>query len=130
MNDHEPEFVSLKREVQILCDGPSTEAAYFDMVIPVCVDGCPVGRDLARPGQMEQNKIIADYERRLEALRKTLDKQSAVLSSQLEKAKEFENLTSELALWLGDMEEGLDEFKIRDPSSDVIRAQLQKCQVC
>ena len=131
MNDHEPEFISLKREVQILCDGPpSIEATYFDKVTPLCMDDCPVGRDLSRPGQKEQIEIIIDYERRLVLLRKELDGQSAGLSSQLEKAKEFESLTSGLTVWLGDVEGGLGKLKIRDPNSGVIRPQLQKCQVC
>lgn len=130
VTDHEPEFTSLKREVHILCEGPSTESAYFDKAVPLCVDGCPIGHDLARPGQAEQDKIIDNYDRRLESLRKKLDGQLAKLNSQLKKGKEFESLTTGLSSWLGNMDEGINEFKIHDPSSIVIRSQLQKCQVC
>ena len=130
VNDHEPEFVSLKREVVILCDGPSTEPSYFKQAASLCVDASPPGRDLDRPGQLEQDHIIVDYENRLKALREKLNNQSAQLGSQLKRGQEFESLTSGLSTWMSDVEKELDGLKIRDPNSDAIRSQLQKCQVC
>ena len=93
------------------------------------MEGCPVGRSLPRPGQAEQDRIIANYEERLEALKRNLSLQSETLNSQLEKGKEFEKVTSDLSSWLDDLEGGLDDFKIRDPKSDIIKSQQQKCQV-
>ena len=129
ITDHEPEFVSLKREINKLCDGPNAESAYFDKLSGICMEGCPVGRDLPRPGQAEQDGTIADYDRRLEELKKKLSEQFHALNSQLERGKEFESMTSDLSSWLDELEGGLDNFKVRDPKSDVIKAQQQQCQV-
>ena len=46
-----------------------------------------MGRDLPRPGQKEQQDIIADYDDRVEALKAKLAKQSADLSTQLKKGR-------------------------------------------
>ena len=119
----------LKREIQTLCNGPGAESAYLDQATPLCKEGCPVGRDLPRPGQKEQDEIILDYERRLEALQRKLAARSDDLNSQLEKGKEFENVTSDLSKWLDSLEAGLEDFKIRDPKAGVIKSQQQKCQV-
>ncbi len=129
VTDHEPEFVSLKRGINKLCDGPNAESAHFDKLSGIGVEGCPVGRNLPRSGQAEQDGIIEDYERRLEALKTKLSTQSQTLHSQLERGKEFETVTSDLSSWLDDLEGGLDDFKIRDPKSDEIKSQQQKCQV-
>ena len=129
LTDHEPEFVSLKREIQTLCNGPDAESAHLDQVAHLCQKGCPVGRELPRPGQKEQDETIQDYEQRLDALRRKLAAHSADLQAQLEKGKEFETVTSDLATWLEGLEAGLDDYKIRDPASDVIRSQQEKCQV-
>ena len=94
------------------------------------MEGCPVGRDLPRPGQAEQDGIIVDYERRLEELKVKLSEHSNNLNSQLERGKEFESTTSDLSSWLDELEGGLDDFKVRDPKSDAIKKQQQKCQVC
>ena len=129
ITDHEPEFVSLKREIQTLCTETAAESAYLDRAAPLCKDGCPVGCQLPRPGQQEQDNIICDYEQRLEALRRMLTERAVDLASQLEKGKEFEGVTSDLAKWLDGLEAGLEDFKIRDPRSEAIRAQQERCQV-
>lgn len=129
VSDHEPEFVFLKREVQTLCNGPDAESAYFDKASQLCKEGCPTGHDFPRPGQKEQEDIIEDYEKHLEALKKKLTAQSADLNSQLERGEEFESVTSDLSTWLDELETWLEDFKIRDPKSDVIESQQQKCQV-
>ena len=92
-------------------------------------EDCPVGRDLPRPGQKEQEDIIADYNRRLELLKERLATQFTDLSSQLEKGEEFESLTSELSSWLEEAESRFKDFRIHDPKSSVIRSQQQECQV-
>lgn len=127
--DHEPEFDSLKRGVQELCHGPDAESAYHDKVANLDKEGCPVGRDLPRPGHKEQDDIIVDYDKRLETLKNKLATQSADLSTQLEKGKEFESVTSDLSGWLDEMEGRLDDFKIRDPKSGILKSQQQECQV-
>ena len=127
--DHEPEFDSLKRGIQELCCGPDAESAYHDKVSTLDKEGCPVGRDLPRPGQKEQDAIIEDYDQRLEALKSKLADQSADLNNQLEKGEEFQSLTSDLSGWLDELEGKLDDFKIRDPKSLVLKEQQQKCQV-
>lgn len=129
ITDHEPEFVSLKRGVQELCNGPGAESAHNDAVSSLDKEGCGVGRGLPRPGQEEQQDIIADYDKRMEALKRKLAKQSADLSTQLEKGEEFESLTSDLSSWLDELERGLGDFKVSDPKSEVIGAQQEKCQV-
>ena len=129
VRDHEPEFDSLKREIQELSRGPAAESAYGDKVSALDQEGCPVGRDLPRPGQKEQDDIISDYEKRLEAVKGLLDNQAASLTAQLIKGEELELLTSDLSAWLDEVETGLDDFKIRDPKSEVIASQQQRCQV-
>lgn len=129
ITDHEPEFVFLKREINKLCEGPDAESAHFDKLSGIAAEGCSVGRSLPRPGQAEQDRIIANYEERLAALRGKMVEHSETLNTQLEKGKEFETVTSDLSAWLDDLEAGLDDFKIRDPNSEVIKAQQQKCQV-
>lgn len=130
ITDHEPEFVSLKRGVQELCNGPSAESAHNDALSSLDdKEGRVMGRDLPRPGQKEQLDTIADYDKRVEALKRKLAKQSADLSTQLKKGEEFDSLTSDLSSWLDELERGLDDFKISDPKSGVICAQQEKCQV-
>ncbi len=89
----------------------------------------PRGRDLPRPGQREQDDIISDYERRLEALRNGLALQYADLSSQLEKSKEFESLLSGLDSWMDEVGEEMGGLKVRDPKSAALKSQVEKCQV-
>lgn len=129
ISDHEPEFVSLKREAQKLCKGPDAESALFDKV-SLERDGSPVGCTLPRPGQKEQEETLADYERRLEALRNKLSEKTSDLNSQLEKGKEFESLTSELSSWLDSIEDKLGDFGIKDPKSAAIKSQQGQCKVC
>lgn len=128
ITDHEPEFVSLKREIHKLCEGPDAESAYFDKASSKEED--PVGRNLPRPGQKEQDDIIADYENQLESLKKQLTVQLDELGTQLEKGKQLESLTSDFSSWLDELESGLDDLKIQDPKSSAIKTQQMKCQVC
>ena len=129
VSDHEPEFTSLKREVGILCKGPAPEAAFWENVTPLRASGCPLGSQQPRPGQADQNAIIEDYEKRLEALKKLMQGRVEELTRQLEKGKEFESKTEELSLWLGECAQKLAGLKIRDPKSSTISCQLLDCQV-
>ena len=129
VSDHEPEFTSLKREVVLLCAGPAMEPTYSDKVAPLCMAGCPLGRELPKPGQEEQNSIIEDYDRRLEALRRKMEDRLGELNKQMKKGQELESKADGLSSWLSDIAQRLADLRIWDPKSSAISSQLQDCQV-
>ena len=127
ITDHEPEFVSLKRGAQKLCEGPSEEAEYFEHVSQV--QEHPSGQDLARPGQQQQQETLADYEARLEALKGRFSEAAVELGTQLEKGNKFESGMAGLSDWLSSLEGDMDGLKVHDPKSSAIKAQQGRCQV-
>lgn len=89
----------------------------------------PVGQDLARPGQEQQQETLADYEARLEALKQKVVQANAELGAQLEKGNKFQSGMADLTGWLSGLEGELDGLKVRDPKSSVIESQQGHCQV-
>lgn len=127
ITDHEPEFVSLKRGAQKLCEGPSEETEYFQHVSQV--QAHPSGQDLPRPGRQQQQETLADYEERLEALKGRFGEAAISLGAQLEKGNEFESGMAGLSEWLSGLEGEMEGLKVRDPKSSAIEAQQGQCQV-
>ena len=127
ITDHEPEFVSLKKEAEKLCEGPSNEAKHFEELSKVREH--PAGQELARPGKDQQQETLADYEARLEALKQKVSERAAALNTQLEKGNKFQSGMADLSSWLSGLEGELDGLKVRDPKSSVIESQQGHCQV-
>ena len=125
--DHEPEFVSLKKEALKLCEGPGNEAEYFERLSKVREH--PAGQDLDRPGKDQQQETLADYESRLEVLKQKVSKKTAALNTQLEKGNKFQSGMADISSWLAGLEGELDGLKVHDPRSSVIESQQGCCQV-
>ena len=89
----------------------------------------PSGQDLARPGQEQQQETLADYEKRLEALKGRFGEAAVELGAQLEKGNEFESGMAGLSDWLSSLEGEMDGLRVRDPKSSAIEAQQGRCQV-
>ena len=128
ISDHEPEFTSLRRESQKLCEGPGQEKPLYQHLAEF-QDKTASGQDATRPGQQEQEETLDDYERRLEALKRTFSEFSSVLAGQFGKAREFADGVSALLDWLAGTDAEVEGLKIRDPKSSAIELQLQKCNV-
>ena len=153
--DHEPEYVSLKRDANTLCGGPDNEqelldahsklressAEYVSKELDVItkahvaneeVQGSSLGKPNStwpRPGQVELEEMLSDYDRRLEELKNKLQACLSQRESQLEGARECENLLEGMSSWLEGGVAKLDELRLRDPKCAVIETQQQKCQV-
>ena len=153
ISDHEPDYVSLKRNAHTLCEGPSDEPKLLTSMSQVressarfvaekldtnakvqlhtsdkvlsASSGEP--SSAARPGQDEMQSVLSEYDRRLEELKKKLKVCLSERESQLESAREFDGLLSEMMLWMGGAD--LEGLRVRDPSSTIIQNQQQKCQV-
>ena len=127
ITDHEPEFVSLQRELDTLCHGPSTEPAFFDHLSEKLHSSS--GREQPRPGQQTQEDTNSDYQRRLDALRRKLDSDCSELGSKLEASSQFRGDVTELSGWAEEMLGHMDELVIRDPKSVTLEEQHSKCKV-
>ena len=127
ITDHEPEFTSLKREAQKLCEGPPNEAEFLARVSQDKEEAS--GQVAARPGQEQLEGTISDFDDRLEALKKKLRADSDDLNSQLDKARQFQDGLTKLLAWVTEAEGELDHLKISDPQSTAIEKQQQTCQV-
>ena len=128
IQDHEPELTSLQKESQTLCQGPPAEANYISKLTDA---GTPPSGDgtAPRPGQILMEETLEDFRRRLEALKRLLADSAVGLSSQLEKAQEFQDVLGGLLAWVAETEQQLNELRVMDVSSAIIESQLEKCQV-
>ena len=153
ISDHEPDFMSLKREAHTLCQGPSDEHKLLSSHSQLRDSSSPfVAKQLdniavekpesgqrsspgklcwtrSRPGQVELESRLEDYERRLENLKKKLGVCLSERETQLESARECEALLGEMGAWLKGGVAKLDELRVRDPKRSVIEDQQNKCQV-
>ena len=127
ISDHEPEFTSLKNEAEKLCNGPAQEAEHFHRVAQLKAP--PAGRDSARPGKEQQSETLADYETRLDALKKRFSDATSELNSQLEKGTKFQSGLADLSGWLAGLGAEMNDLKIHSPKSSVIESQQAHCQV-
>ena len=75
-------------------------------------------------------ETLEDFSQRLEALKKMLADSIVGLSSQLERAQEFQDILGSLLAWVTEAEGQLDGLRVVDVSSAAIESQLEKCQVC
>ena len=156
VTDHEPEYVHLKRDASTLCEGPHDEQELFDAHSRLCDSSAEyVAKQLddsvanaqttddkdqssslgqqkstrPRPGQVELEETLSDYDHRLEDLKNKLKMCLSESESQLEKAKECENVLEGMRLWLKEGVAQLDDLQVKDPKCAVIETQQQKCQV-
>ena len=82
-----------------------------------------------RPGQVELEATLSDYDHCLEDLKNKLKMCLSESESQLEKAKECENVLEGMRSWLKEGVTQLDDLQVKDPKCAVIETQQQKCQV-
>ena len=127
MTDHEPELVSLKKESQKLGEGAPLEPDYYSKLSQVTQEASVSGQ--ARPGQEQQEETLIDFSDRLEALKRKLTGVYSDLISQLQKAKELQDVLQGLLAWVTEVDKELDGLEVRDPSSAAIDTLQQKCQV-
>ena len=83
----------------------------------------------ARPGQEQQEETLIDFSDRLEALKRKLTGAYSDLTSQLQKAKELQDVLQGLLAWVTEADKELDGLEVRDPSSAAIDTLQQRCQV-
>ena len=155
ISDHEPDFVSLKRDGHTLCLGPSNEQGLLSDIgqlhdssaeyvakklneITRETQDSDRGQSSSpgkltsmqhRPGQVELDSTLSDYDRRLEELKKKLRVCLSEREEQLERAREWEGLMEGMMSWLEGGVAQLDGLRVRDPSCDAIERQQQRCQV-
>ena len=151
ISDHEPDFVSLKRDAKTLCQGPANEqgllsknlevrdssaefvAKQLDDIATVQssqVQGVSPGQPvLPRPGQGELENTLLDYDRRLEEIKNKLKLYLTERETQLESARECDGLLDGMMSWLDTCEADMDALRVRDPSCAAIEKQQQTCQV-
>ena len=136
ISDHEPEYVSLKKEASALCQGPSNETDLLSKSSQVQDSSAAFVAEqlaqvaMARPGQDQLEATLSDYDRRLEELKARLAGSVGELERQLERARECDGVMGGLLSWVEAGEAELDSLRVRDPSSAVIEGQQQKCEVC
>ena len=87
------------------------------------------GQAAARPGQDQLEETISDFDKRLEALKKKLKIDLDNLTTQLEKATQFQDILAGLLSWVTEAEGELESLKISDSQSVAIEKQQQRCQV-
>ena len=145
--------MSLKRNAHTLCQGPSDEqgllastsqvhessagfvAERLDTIAEARqqesekVQSASPGQQssVTRPGQVEMQLTLSDYDRRLEELKKKLKVFLTERESRLVSARECDGLLGEMMSWVGGTD--LEGLRVRDPSSVAIQNQQQKCQV-
>ena len=73
---------------------------------------------------------LADFEKRLDELKKKLGVCASEREGQLVKARECEGVFGDLGEWVRVCVGELDGLRVRDPSCVVIEDQQRKCQVC
>ncbi len=127
ITDHEPELVSLQRELEDLSLGPVIEPAFYDRLSQDLQ--CSSGRDEVRPGKEKQESTLKDYEERMNALKRTLNFKTEELASKLEQSSQFKDSLAGLLSWMDKTASRLDELVIRDPARVVIEEQHSKCKV-
>lgn len=127
ISDHEPEFVSLQRELSTLCQGPTTETAFYDHLSQELQDSS--GRNEPRPGQQIQEDTLRDYQTRLDALKRKLMSHCDTLSVRLEQCSQLKSDVAELKDWVDDILGHIDELVIGDPKSEALEEQHSKCKV-
>ena len=74
-------------------------------------------------------ETLDDFHQPLEALKRLLADSAEGLSSQLERAQEFQDVFGRLLAWVGETEDQLNELRVMDVSSAAVESQLEKCQV-
>ena len=84
---------------------------------------------MPRPGQLELESTLSDYDHRLEELKNKLRGYLTERQAQLESARECDGLLDGVMSWLDVCEADLDGLRVRDPSCAAIENQQQKCQV-
>lgn len=151
ISDHEPDFVSLKRDAKTLCQGPANEQGLLSKELEVRdssaefvakqlddiakvqssqVQGVSPGQPvLPRPGQGELESTLLDYDRRLEEIKNKLKLYLTERETQLESARECDGLLDGMMSWLDTCEADMDGLRVRDPSCAAIEKQQQTCQV-
>ncbi len=128
ISDHEPEFVSLQRELVNISQGPTTEPAFYDRLSKDLQSSS--GKDEPRPGQQTQEETLKDYQERLDALKRSLVSTGEGLASKLEQSSQFKGDMAGLLDWMDGVVGRMDELVIRDPKSLPIEEQCSKCKVC
>ena len=129
ITDHEPEFVSLQRELVNISQGPTIEPAFYDR-LSKDLQSSSSGKDKPRPGQQTQEETLKDYQERLDALKRSLVSTAEGLASKLEQSAQFKGDMAGLLDWMNDVVGRIDELVIRDPKSVPIEEQCSKCKVC
>ena len=72
---------------------------------------------------------LADYERRLEEVKRLLQSCVSERESQLKRARECEDLLGEMGAWLRGGVVQLEGLRVMDPRCSAIGDQQAKCQV-
>ena len=151
ISDHEPDFVSLKRDAKTLCQGSANEQGLLSQKLQVRnssaefvakqlddmakvqsseVQSASAGElVLPRPGQEELEATLLDYDRRLEEIKNKLKLYLTERETQLESARECNGLLDRIMSWLDTCEADMDGLRMRDPSCAAIEKQQQTCQV-
>ena len=132
ISDHEPDYVSLKRNAHTICEGPSDGKGLLANMSQMCESSAGFVAEaqlqmLGRPGQAVMQSILSNYDRRLEELKKKLKVCLSERESLLERTRECDSLLSEMMSWMKGAD--LEGLRVRDPSSAVIQNQKHKCQV-
>ena len=152
ISDHEPEYVSLKREGHTLCQGPSNEQGLLPMMSqlkdssaefvaktldditkstsdPEKGESTSPGKPNTRPGQVELEETLSDYDRRLQDLKNKLQLCLDDREKQLSCARDYEGVVKTMMSCLEGGGAQLDGLNVRDPTSDTIQKQQLVCQV-